>query len=74
MEGLFLVFCRWFFVGVYGGLVGGESQNGRLGFGVGCSVRAQCICTQEKAEAVPAYLEPNRNTMQKPIGGRLSEH
>jgi len=65
MGGLFLLVFWW----SVQGLVGGESQNGWLSFSVGYSVRAQCICSQEKAEAVPAYLEPNRNTMLKPKGG-----
>jgi hypothetical protein len=43
--------------------MGGESQRGSLNRIMGCSVKAQCI-------GKPAYLEPNRDSMQKTIEDR----
>jgi hypothetical protein len=41
---------------------GGERQNSSVGFDVGFSEAARCIGTR-------SYLEPNRDSLQKPIGG-----
>ena len=41
---------------------GGESQESKGLFYVGCSIYAQFI-------GKPSYLEPNSGSMQKPIGG-----
>jgi hypothetical protein len=43
--------------------VGGENQQTSLNSSTGYSVEAECT-------GKPAYLEPNSNSMQKPIGGR----
>jgi len=43
-------------------MVGGENQQGSLIKVTGYSVTAHCT-------GKPAYLEPNSNSMQKPIGG-----
>ena len=43
--------------------LGGESQKASLNQVTGYSKKAQCTGN-------PAYLEPNRNTLQKSIGGR----
>jgi hypothetical protein len=43
-------------------MLGGESQRARLNQVTGYSMKAQCT-------GKPAYLEPNRDSMQKPIGG-----
>ena len=42
-------------------LVGGEWERGKLAF------RGYSLCPMHRQSA---YLEPNRNSMQKPIGGR----
>jgi hypothetical protein len=41
---------------------GGERQRSSIGSSTGNSDKAQC-------KGTPAYLEPNSNTMQKPIEG-----
>ena len=41
---------------------GGERQRSRVCSVLGCSVKAHCT-------GKSSYLEPNRDTMQKPIGG-----
>jgi len=46
-------------------MVGGENQQGSLIKVTGYSVTAHCT-------GKPAYLEPNSNSMQKPIGGLLA--
>jgi hypothetical protein len=42
---------------------GGESQRSNMRFSLGYSAKAHCT-------GKPAYLKPNSNTMQIPIGGR----
>ena len=42
--------------------MGGENRQTSLNQGTGYSSKAKCTGT-------PAYLEPNSNGMQKPIGG-----
>jgi hypothetical protein len=44
---------------------GGERQRSSVGSDTGYSEKAQCT-------GKPAYLEPNSNSMQKPIGGLLA--
>ena len=41
---------------------GGESQKSKALLNAGYSIKAQCT-------GKPAYLKPNSNSMQKPIGG-----
>jgi hypothetical protein len=44
-------------------MLGGEKQRGSINRIMGYSAKAQCTGKQ-------AYLEPIRNSMQEPIGGR----
>ena len=44
--------------------LGGERQRSSVGFDTGYSEKAHCI-------GKPAYLEPNSNSMQKPIEGSI---
>jgi hypothetical protein len=44
-------------------MLGGENQRSSINHVMGYSEKAQCTGKQ-------AYLEPNRNSLQKPIGGR----
>jgi hypothetical protein len=59
-----LVFSVWFWVPqlVFYSASGGESRRDCFSYVSGCSKKAQCI-------GKLSYLDPNRNTMQKPIGG-----
>ena len=49
--------------------LGGECGRGGVIFDSGYS-RAHCIGNHANVESAAAYLEPNRNTLQKPKRGR----